>query len=435
MTVNETSAGTRALRPFLTLWLGQVFSLLGSQLVQFALIWWLTQQTGSATVLALASIAGILPQVILGPFVGPLVDRWNRKRTMIIADGVVALATAVLALLFWLGVAQLWHVYLILFIRALGGTFHGPAMSASTSLMVPPAYLTRIQGLNQMLNGGLGIVSAPLGALLLQLLPLQGVLLVDIVSAALAITTVLLVHVPQPAREAAGEGSAMAQYWQDLRAGLRYVLGWRALLILMAMATLINLVLSPATSFLPLLVKEHFQGTAWHLGAMEAAMGIGVIVGGALLGLWGGFRNRIVTSLVGLVGLGLSVILTGLTPAALFPLAVFASAMLGLMMSFANGPLMAVLQANVDPAMQGRVFTLLSSAATAMMPLGLAVAGPVADTIGVRLCFMLGGVITLLIGLAGFMMPSLLHIEQERASHQAVAMPGLAASPSTEPVA
>ncbi len=141
------------------------------------------------------------------------------------------------------------------------------------------------------------------------------------------------------------------------------------------------------------------------------------------------------TSLVGLVGLGLSVILTGLTPAALFPVAVFASAMLGLMMSFANGPLMAVLQANVDPAMQGRVFTLLSSAATAMMPLGLAVAGPVADTIGVRLCFLLGGGITLLIGLGGFMMPSLLNIEQERASHQAVARPGLAASPSTEPLA
>ena len=134
----------RSLRPFLTLWVGQVFSLLGSQLVQFSLIWWLTQQTGSATVLAVASIVGLVPQVVLGPFVGPLVDRWNRKRTMILADAAVALATLGLALLFLLGQAELWHVYAILFVRALCGTFHGPAITSSFSLMVPPEHLTRV---------------------------------------------------------------------------------------------------------------------------------------------------------------------------------------------------------------------------------------------------------------------------------------------------
>ncbi len=298
----------RSLRPFLTLWIGQVFSLLGSQLVQFSLIWWLTQQTGSATVLAVASIVGLVPQVVLGPFVGPLVDRWNRKRTMILADAGVALATLLLAILFWLGQAEMWHVYAILFVRALGGTFHGPAIMASTSLMVPQEHLTRIQGMNQMLNGGLNIISAPLGALLLQLLPLQGVLAVDLVTAALAIFTVLLVRVPQPRHDTSTPASVAGQYWHDLRAGLRYVLSWRGLLILMGMATIINLVLAPSTSFIPLLVTEHFQGTAWHLGALEAALGIGVLVGGLLLGVWGGFQKRVYTSLLGLVGLGLSVL-------------------------------------------------------------------------------------------------------------------------------
>mgnify|MGYP001266226457 CR=1 FL=1 len=336
--VDESSTEARSLRPFLTLWIGQVFSLLGSQLVQFALIWWLTQQTGSATVLAIASIVGIVPQVVLGPFVGPLVDRWNRRWTMILADGAVAAATAVLAILFWLGLIAPWHVYVILFVRAVGGTFHGPAMAASTALMVPEAYLTRIQGLNQMLNGGLSVIAAPLGALLLELLPLQGVLLVDIITAAIAITTVLLVHVPQP-RHATTEvhGSAARQYWQDLRAGLRYVLSWRGLLILMVMATFINLVLAPSTSFLPLLVQGHFQGTAWHLGALEAGLGVGVIAGGLLLGAWGGFKRRIFTSLVGLVGLGLSVLMVGLVPASLFPLAVVAMGLMGMMSAITNG--------------------------------------------------------------------------------------------------
>lgn len=423
---DNSSTAARSLRPFMTLWVGQVFSLLGSQLVQFALIWWLTQQTGSATVLALASIVGLVPQVVLGPFVGPLVDRWNRKRTMVLADAAVALATLVLAILFWLGVAELWHVYAILFVRALGGTFHGPAISASTSLMVPPEHLTRVQGLNQMLNGGLNIISAPLGALLLQLLPLQGVLLIDLVTAALAITSVLLVRVPQPQHEAAGAaGSPVGQYWQDLRAGLRYVLNWRGLLILMGMATLINLVLSPSMSFIPLLVTDHFQGTAWHLSAMEAALGIGVLVGGVLLGAWGGFKSRVYTSLVGLVGLGLSVLLAGVVPSSQFALAVLAMGLMGLMSSITNGPIMAVLQASVAPSMQGRVFTLLSSAAMAMMPLGLAVAGPLADAMGVRTWFVIGGLVTLALGLGGYFIPSLVNIEGDRDAHAETVAAGM----------
>ena len=200
----------KSMRPFFTIWIGQMFSLLGSQLVQFALIWWLTQHTGSATGLAGAAIVGLVPQVILGPFGGPLIDRWNRKWTMILADGVVALSTGVLVYLFWTGAVEVWHIYAILFIRALGGSFHWPAMTASISLMVPQEHLTRVQGLNQILNGGLSIASAPLGALLISLLPMENVLMIDIVTAAIAMVTIAFVHVPQPeARQAQlGETSA-----------------------------------------------------------------------------------------------------------------------------------------------------------------------------------------------------------------------------------
>lgn len=134
--------------PFFTVWVGGAFSLLGSQLVQFALIWWLTESTGSATVLATASLVGLLPQVLLGPLVGALVDRWSRRWVMIVADSATALATIGLALLFWNGSIQIWHVYLLMFIRSIGGGFHWSAMQASTSLMVPKEHLSRIQGLN-----------------------------------------------------------------------------------------------------------------------------------------------------------------------------------------------------------------------------------------------------------------------------------------------
>ncbi len=197
-----------SMRPFFILWSGQAISLLGSQLVQFALIWWLTQETGSATVLALATLVGLLPQIVLGPFVGVLVDRWNRRLTMFFADVLVAAATLLLAYLFATGAVQIWHVYVLLFVRALGRAFHWPAMMASTSLMVPEEKLTRIQGLNQTLNGAMNIAAAPLGALLLAILPLQGVLAIDVVTAAFAVVPLLFIHVPQPERNTAEGGSA-----------------------------------------------------------------------------------------------------------------------------------------------------------------------------------------------------------------------------------
>lgn len=417
--MNDQPNKTNSLRPFFTLWTGQAFSLLGSQLVQFALIWWLTQQTGSATVLAVASIVGLLPQVLLGPFAGVLVDRWNRRRVMLVADAIVAMATVGLVYFFWADAIQIWYVYLALFIRALAGTFHSTAMAASTSLMVPQEYLTRIQGVNQMLNGGLNVAAAPLAALLLTLLPIQGVLLVDIVTAALAITTTLLVAVPQPARHDSDDvsQSTLRAYWNDLRAGLRYILNWRGLLLITLVAMMINLVLSPTTALMPLLVTEYFNGTAWHLSALQAGFGIGVLVGGLLLGVWGGFRRRVTTSLFGVAGIGVGILLVGLAPVSLFAMAVFGMILGGVMSSLANGPLLAIFQANVAPGMQGRVFTLLGSGSAAMMPLGLAIAGPLAEVTGVRTWFLIGGVFTLLLAVGCLFVPAVLNVEEDRDDH------------------
>ena len=157
----------KSLRAFFTIWTGQAFSLLGSNLVQFALVWWLTSSTGSATVLATATMVAILPGIVIGPFAGTLVDRWSRRWVMVVADGVIALTTLWAALLAWNGLLQPWHVYVIMFIRATAGGFHWPAMQASTSLMVPERLLSRVAGLNQTLYGLMQIAAPALGALLL----------------------------------------------------------------------------------------------------------------------------------------------------------------------------------------------------------------------------------------------------------------------------
>ncbi|MCB8985794.1 MAG: MFS transporter [Ardenticatenaceae bacterium] len=416
--MNQSPTKEKPLKPFLILWGGQAASLFGSQLVQFALIWWLTTTTGSATVLALASLMGLLPQVVLGPFVGVLVDRWNRRLTMLLADGLVALATVVLVLLFWSGQAAVWQVYVVLFVRALGGAFHWPAMQSSTTLMVPQEYFTRIQGLNQTLNGSLNIISAPLGALLLGVLPMQGVLMIDVITAVFAIIPLLIIHIPQPentTRPSGQPANFWREFWTDMAAGLRYLRAMPALMLLMGMAMIVNLVLNPAFSLVPLLVTNHFQGSALQLGFIESSFGVGLLVGGLLLSVWGGFHRRIVTSLVGLIGMGVAILLVGLTPAYLFWLAVAATFVIGFSNSLTNGPVLALFQVLVVPEMQGRIFTLLTSLSAAMAPLGLILAGPLADQLGVRTWFLIGGSVTLLMGIAGFFIPMILSIEDATA--------------------
>jgi DHA3 family macrolide efflux protein-like MFS transporter len=417
--------------PFFSIWTGQALSLLGSQLVQFALIWWLTITTGSATVLATASIVGILPQVLLGPFVGALVDRWSRRVIMILADLLIAGITLGLAALFAFGVVQAWHIYLALFFRALAGTFHFPAMAASTSLMVPKEHLTRIQGANQTLQGGLNIVAAPLGALLMELLPMQGIIAIDVITALLAVTPLLFIPVPQPAfLENVDPGSSKPSVWADLRAGVRYVWNWPGLLAILIMAALINLVLNPAFALLPILVKNVFGGGAIQLAWMESTGGIGIVAGGLLLGVWGGFRRRIMTSLLGLIGIGLGALVIGLTPAGMFPLAIAAFFMVGVMLPLTNGPLFAIVQAAVAPEMQGRVFTLIGSVAAAMSPLGLAIAGPISDTIGERTWFLVGGLVTGLMGLVSYLIPAIRSIEDQHPGVEKESPAGLETSPA-----
>ncbi|HSJ58053.1 MAG TPA: MFS transporter, partial [Anaerolineae bacterium] len=230
--------------PFFGIWTGQALSLVGSRAAQFALVWWLTQLTGSATVLATASLVGLLPEIALGPLAGAYVDRWERRRVMIAADVLIALAGLWLAYLFWTDAIQVWHVYVVMFVRSVGGAFHWPAMHASTSLMVPKEQLARVAGVNQTLNGVLNIVGPPLGALLMALMPLAGVMLLDVGTAMLAVVPLLFIAIPQPRRAEMAAGEARPSVWADIKGGVRYIAAWPGLMVLIGVAMIIKVALT-----------------------------------------------------------------------------------------------------------------------------------------------------------------------------------------------
>ncbi|MGD8805497.1 MAG: MFS transporter [Chloroflexota bacterium] len=396
---------------YFPMWFGQALSLIGSRIVQFALIWYLTQKTGSATVLATATLVALVPEIILSPLAGVFVDRWDRQMVMIIADGAVALASWLLAFLFWFEAVEVWHIYVIMFVRAVGGSFHWPAFQTSTSLMVPEEHMTRVNGLNQAVNGVLMILGAPLGALLLALLPVYGVMLVDVSTAVLAILPLILVNVPLPiSGRAAGDEAAI--FWSELLTGLRYVVRWRGLLAIIFMAMVIQIALTPAFSLLPLLVSDYFGGDAMQLGLLEAILGVGMLVGGLTLSVWGGFRRRIYTSLAGVIAMGASLLILGFVPAEFFNLALLSVFLVGLTATMVDGPIMAVLQTTVAPEIQGRVFTVTGSLIAVTSPLGLVIAGPVTDFVGLKTWYFLTGAVCIALGLLLFLVPDVIYIEE-----------------------
>ncbi len=413
MTTTTANSNPRWARRFFTIWTGQAFSLFGSQLVQFALVWWLTSTTKSATILATATLFAILPQVVISPFAGALVDRWNRRLVMIAADGLVAVSTVWLIVLYATGNMQVWHVYAAMLLRATFGAFHFPAMQASTSLLVPGEHLARVSGLNQGLQGLMNIVAPPVGALLLSVMPLHRVLAVDIVTAAMAILPLLFIAIPQPENRVISEHANLAKaVLVDMREGVRYVRAWPGLLAIMLVAMALNFIMVPSNALTPLLVTQHFGGGPLQLGWLESAFGIGVVLGGVTLAVWGGFKRKVITSMVGIVGIGLGSILMGLAPASLFGLAVGSMFVMGFMNPLTNGPIFAILQATVEPDMQGRVMSLLVSGAGAMMPISLLLAGPLADVIGVRTWYIIGGVVCVAIAITCLFVRPIMDIEQ-----------------------
>ena len=388
----------------------QSISLLGSQIVQFSLVWWLTKASGSASVLAVASIMALLPQVFISPIAGALVDRWNRRLIMIATDSLVAMMVVILAILYALGLVQIWHIYALMFFRSIGSAFQFPAMQASISLMVKKESLSRVAGINQALNGMVSIIAPAIGALLFELWPLQNVLMIDISTAAIAMLVLGLTRIPQP-RRASGEAVKNSLY-SDISDGVRYLLGWRGGLYLILMAMLVNLFFVPAFSLTAILVSKFFGGEVLQYALLESTVGIGMVIGGVGLGVWGGFKSKVKTMVLALAVAGLGSIVIGVLPPSAFLLAVACFFVVGLMLPFTNGSMFALLQTLIPPELQGRVITIVIAITSAMAPIGLSVAGPVSDVLGVQIWFIVGGSVMVFLGVASFFIPSIRDMER-----------------------
>jgi len=370
---------------------GQTVSLFGSMLVQYAVMWHLTLETKSGTVLALAAVFGFLPQAVVSIFGGVWADRLNRKMLIIIADTSIAVSTLALAVLMLNGMNDLWIIYLALAIRSTGAGIQSPAVSALIPQLVPTPHLMRVNGINGSIQSGMALLAPAAAGAIYATADLVAIFFIDVVTAVIGVGLIATIAVPTIRR-----GSEVATgYFTDLVEGVRYIAHHafvRWLLLLFGIVFLLTVAPSYLT---PLMVARTFGDEVWKLTVLEISFSVGMVLGGVVIAIWGGTRNKITMIVVSSVLFGVLSIALGLST----NLWVFFGFMflVGLAVPFFSTPSMTLLQETVEPERQGRVFGFVGIVMAVAMPLGMIVFGPLADQFSVELLLVIAGVTTFIV--------------------------------------
>ncbi len=429
------------MRAFVVIWLGQVASLLGTTMTSFALIVFALQLTGSPTVAALVAVAAFGPVVLVSPFAGTLVDRWSRKRVIVMADLGAASSTAALLLLQLTGRLEVWHIYPAVAVAGAFGSFHFPAFSAAVTLMIPKAHYARASGMLSLAGSLSAIFAPPVAAVLLETVGLGTVLALDLATFLAAVGAVLAVTIPQPAATAeglAGRGS----FLRETAYGFRYILKRPSLLGLQLIFFGVNLVASFSFILLYPMVLFRTAGDTILLGYVLSAGAAGQVVGGVLLSTWGGPRRRVHGVLLGMV---LASLFGGLVIGLGRGWVVWAAGnfLAGAFVIIINGSNQAIWQSKVAPDVQGRVFAVRRLVAQVSAPIAMAAAGPMAEHVfepamqaggslaptfgwlvgtgpgtGMALMFVLTGVLGALVGAAGYASRAVRDVETILPDHE-----------------
>ena len=373
---------------------GQAITLFGSMIVQFAIFWHIVLITQSGTMMSVFTVAGFLPMFFISPFGGVWADRFNRKYLINIADSIIALVSLVVAILLMLGYTHFGILLACVIIRSFGQGVQTPAVGAVIPQIVPKEYLTRINGIQSSIQSICMLASPMLSAVLMTITSLENLFFLDVFTAAIGISIlVFFVKVPSPA--GTDDEKMGIAYFHELRQGLKYIRENGYIFRLMILSAFFMVFAAPAAMLTPLHVIRKFGDDIWRLTAIEVAFSAGMIAGGILIGLWGGFKNRIFTIAFSCFIFGLTTMGFGLMPN--FWLYVGIMAVAGIAMPLYNTPIMVLFQSTVEPAFMGRVLSVFNMVSSAVMPMAMLLFGPISDVVNIDILLIITGILTLLL--------------------------------------
>ena len=390
---------------------GQFLSGITSMIVQYAIIWYLTKETGSATILSFATLLGMIPMVLLSPFAGPLVDRWDKKRLLILTDIIVALFAMVLVVVGTISdTFPLWLVFVSLFIRAIAQTFQIPTIQSILPTMVPEEELTRINGQLGMVQSANFIIAPAIGAFLFTVIPINWLILLDVLGAVFGVGLLVFVTIPKVISQ--GETIHLLT---DTKFGVKKLYENKGLWHIMLNGAVFTLLFMPAASLYPLMTMGYFGQNVGQAGLVEVVYSVGMLAGGAVIGFFGKWKDRMKPIFMAYVVVGTTIGASGLLPGTTqgFFYFLLLNAGAGFATPYFNTLLMAIIQQSYEPNVLGRVLGVFNSLVTLPGPIGLIFAGPSTDKIGVEKMFLIAGIGTLLCGIVLFLTPVARNYDKE----------------------
>lgn len=397
-------------RTFAIIWAGQFFSALSSSVVGFAVVFWLSIETESPEVLAFAMLAVLLPFIVLGLFTGVYVDRWDRRRTMIYADSFVALCSAMLALVFYFEISEMWLIYLLLALRSVGSAFHTPAMQASVPLLAPQSELMRIAGFNQMIQSISNIAGPALGGVFISFFSMTYIMMFDVLGAAIACTSLLFVNIPNPKRNE----DLARNIKREIKEGIHHLFSHRGIAYLLVCVIVVTFFMIPISALFPLMTTSYFGGNAYQMSIVEIAWGMGMLIGGAAVSIrFMKKANKIILINLTTIILGFSFWFSGILPISGYFLFVVLTTIGGIASSIYWSSFVVILQTKIDPAALGRVFGIFDSITLLPTIPGLLATGYIAEQVGLLNAFIVGGVATVAVGVIAFFVPSIMRLGRE----------------------
>ncbi len=370
----------------------QTISLLGTSFVQYALLWYIALDTKSGLLLSLYVVCGFLPTFFLSPFGGVWADRYNRKILIMLSDAFIAFVTLVLAVMFIFYGKSLWLIMLVSALRAVGTAVQGPAVGAILPQLVPQEHLTKVNGISSSIQAMITIVSPIISGVLITVWPLFMVFFIDVITAAIAIAT-LLFFLDIPSHAKASEKQTTT-YFTDMALGLRYIKDHQFLMSFFIFLGVFLFLLTPAAFLTTLQVVRTFGSDVWRLTAIEVVFSVGMILGGGIISVWGGFKNRMITLMLSAFIMALCTIALGLS--GFFWLYLVVMGIFGVAMTFFNTPAAVFIQEHVEESFMGRIFSVNTMLFTSIMPLGMLIFGPMAQIVRIEWILMITGFLGLI---------------------------------------